>query len=146
MKVGVRTEVEIARAIDKGDMDPIVVHPSPAQETVLAALIALGFRFKSADCEKGHLQGSTIPFYQEIEFAPAPQYRGMKELEVKFLAGPSSMDVVFEVDKKGGLLRAGRDAQSRITMDYATYEQVDWQGLLHQHIEEAARRGGILLG
>src|SRR5690606_39289363 len=70
--VGVATELEVAGALDPGDLDPIAVHPLPAQERILAAFANLGFRFHSADCEKGRIWGvhQELPFYQEIELYP----------------------------------------------------------------------------
>ncbi|CAM5723269.1 hypothetical protein SMICM304S_05145 [Streptomyces microflavus] len=37
MDIGVTTELEIARALDSGDLDPINVHPLPAQQAILDA-------------------------------------------------------------------------------------------------------------
>ncbi len=56
MHIGVTTELEIARALDSGDLDPINVHPLPAQKAILDAFIQLGFRFKNADMERGHIR------------------------------------------------------------------------------------------
>ncbi|NEE54670.1 sporulation protein, partial [Streptomyces sp. SID8455] len=53
MDIGVTTELEIARALDSGDLDPINVHPLPAQQAILDAFGQLGFRFRSADMERG---------------------------------------------------------------------------------------------
>ncbi len=57
MNIGVTTELEIARALDSGDLDPINVHPLPAQEAILDAFRQLGFGFRSADMERGHIRG-----------------------------------------------------------------------------------------
>ncbi len=57
MNIGVTTELEIARALDSGDLDPINVHPLPAQEAILSAFRQLGFGFRSADMERGHIRG-----------------------------------------------------------------------------------------
>ena len=57
MNIGVTTELEIARAVDAGDLDPINVHPLPAQQAILDAFGQLGFRFRSADMERGHIRG-----------------------------------------------------------------------------------------
>ena len=74
--VGVTTELQIARAVDKGDLDPVNVHPLPAQDALLDAFGRLGFRFHGADLEKGHLRSTRqrLPFYQEIEFRSPSQY------------------------------------------------------------------------
>ena len=71
VRMGVRTELEIARSVDKGDLDPVQIVSLPGQTQLLEALAQLGFRFKSADVEKGQLRGATLPFFQEIEFSPA---------------------------------------------------------------------------
>ena len=38
MTMGLRTELEVARAVDKGDLDAVMVHPLPSQERILEAL------------------------------------------------------------------------------------------------------------
>ena len=110
MTMGLRTELEVARAVDKGDLDAVAVHPLPAQERILDALVRLGFRFQQADVERGRIHGvqQTLPFYQEIEFYPAPQYAGaINQLELTFVATPQQLQVVLEIDKRGGLLHRG---------------------------------------
>jgi sporulation-control protein spo0M len=105
MTMGLRTELAVARAVDKGDLDPVHVHPLPAQERILDAFTGLGFRFKSADLERGRIRGlnQTLPFYQEIEFWPAQQYAGrINEVELTFVADAQGVDVVLEFDKRGG--------------------------------------------
>jgi sporulation-control protein len=147
MMIGVGTDVEIARAVDKGDLDPIAVHPLPVQDRLLAALSNLGFRLQRADLERGHIPGTAqrLPFFQEIEFWPAPQYSsGMNQLEVTFIAGPSAVEVVLEVDRRGGLLTEGRDVFNRFSMPYVGFEQVDWEGQLHDLLAQMSRRRGIL--
>jgi sporulation-control protein len=143
MFVGVQTEVEIARATDKGDLDQIFIHPLPAQDNILAALAHLGFRFKGADLERGTLRGSTMPFYQEIEYFASPEYaRFMTELEVTFLSGPAGMDVVLEADNRGSLFVQGGDTYARFRVDYASAASIDWQGQIRHHLGVmAAKRG-----
>jgi sporulation-control protein len=144
--VGVATELEVARAVDATDLDPIAVHPLPAQERLLAAFAALGFQFRNADCEKGRIWGvhQELPFYQEIEFYPPAQYaRGIKQIEVTFVSYPQSMEVVLELDKRGGVLSEGRDAFSRFTVDYATVDQTNWEQQLDGFLQQAGRRRGL---
>ncbi|MGP4026417.1 sporulation protein [Actinomadura sp. 3N407] len=144
--VGVATELEVAGAIDPGDLDPIAVHPLPAQERILSAFSNLGFQFRNADCEKGRIWGvhQELPFYQEIEFYPPGQFaRGIKQLEVTFVAYPQSMEVVLELDKRGGAFTEGRDAFSRFTVDYATVGNTDWEQQLGGFLQDAGRRRGI---
>ena len=85
----------------------------PGQTQLMEALAQLGFRFKSADVEKGRLRGATLPFFQEIEFHPGPEYRGkFNELEVTFIGGPQETKVIFEADQKGTWFSEGNDATS----------------------------------
>ncbi|MFD6360763.1 sporulation protein [Streptomyces roseolus] len=127
--LGVRTELGVAGAKDKGDLDPLAVRPLPAQEAILEALGQLGFGFKSADLELGHIGGTgqQLPFYQEIELAPAPQYaHQINEIEVTFLAGPAGLEVVLEADKRGGFLSEGYDALNRHTVGHHDVDHADW--------------------
>ncbi|RIV40853.1 sporulation protein [Micromonospora radicis] len=146
MSVGLRTQLAVARALDQGDLDPVAVHPLPAQQRLLDALLRLGFRFARADVERGHLYGvhQTLPFYQEIEFYPAAQYAGaMNQLEVTFVAGAGQLQVVLELDRRGGLLTAGRDAFGRFAVEYATVDQTDWAARLDDWLRQSLRRRGL---
>ncbi len=146
MTMGLRTELEVARAVDKGDLDAVAVHPLPAQERILEALLRLGFRFTRADVERGRVYGAqqTLPFYQEIEFYPAPQYAGgINQLELTFLPTPHHLQVILEVDKRGGLFTEGRDAFGRFTVDYAQAEQTDWAAQIDGWLRQSAQRRGL---
>ena len=93
---------------------------TPAQQALLDAFIQLGFRFKSADLEKGHIRGTRqkLPFYQEIEFFPPQQYRGLNQVELTFVADDREIERVTmrfflfscNVDRR----RNRSDADSRI--------------------------------
>jgi hypothetical protein len=88
MTMGLRTELAVARAVDKSDLDQVAVHPLPVHERILDAFQRLGFRFKHADLERGHIYGvqQTLPFYQEIEFFASPQYaQTVNEVELTFV-------------------------------------------------------------
>ncbi|MFD9781955.1 sporulation protein [[Kitasatospora] papulosa] len=127
--LGVRTELSVSGARDKGDLDRLTVGPLPAQEAVLEAFGQLGFGFRSADLELGHIGGSgqRLPFYQEIELSPAPQYADrINEIEVTFLAGPDALEVVLEADKRGGHFSGGGDALGRHTVDHHEVQGRDW--------------------
>ncbi|WP_167409636.1 sporulation protein [Streptomyces africanus] len=144
--LGVRTELSVAGARDKGDLDPLTVGPLPAQEAVLEALGRLGFGFRSADLEFGHIGGTgqRLPFYQEIELAPSPQYADqVNEIEMTFLAHPGGMEVVLEADKRGGFLSGGHDALTRFTVGHQ--DARDWNaevdGWIRQLVEHRASYG-----
>ncbi|MEH0936722.1 sporulation protein [Micromonospora psammae] len=146
MTMGLRTELEVARAVDKGDLDAVSVHPLPAQERLLEALLRLGFRFARADVERGHIYGvrQSLPFYQEIEFHPAPQYaRAINQLEVTFISEAGQTQVVLEMDKRGGIFTEGRDAFGRFTVDHATVDRTDWAAQLDTWLHQSLQRRGL---
>ncbi|TVL90968.1 sporulation protein [Streptomyces sp. SAJ15] len=138
MHIGVTTELQIARAVDSGDLDPVNVHPIPAQQAILDAFAQLGFRFKSADLERGHIRGTRqgLPFYQEIEFYAPQQYRGLNEVELTFIADGHEMDVVLEMDKRPGLFTEGSDSYRSFTVGLSSYQGTDWTAYLNQWLAE----------
>ncbi|WP_324785353.1 sporulation protein [Streptomyces sp. H51] len=142
MNIGVSTELAIARAVDSGDLDPINVHPLPAQQAILDAFIQLGFRFKSADMERGHIRGTRqqLPFYQEIEFFPPSQYRGLNQVELSFVADAHAMDVVLEMDKKPGLFSEGSDTFRSFQVGLHDYHATDWAAYLNQWLSEVGSK------
>ncbi|NEB19066.1 sporulation protein [Streptomyces coelicoflavus] len=141
--LGVRTELAVAGARDKGDLDPLTVAPLPAQEAVLEALGQLGFGFRSADLEYGRIGGTgqQLPFYQEVELTPPPRYaHQVNEIELTFLAVPGALEVVLEADKRGGLFaggHGGHDALSRFTVPHeGPSGPQDWNTLVDGWIQE----------
>ncbi|MFD7779007.1 sporulation protein [Streptomyces sp. NPDC059753] len=142
MNIGVTTELEIARALDSGDLDPINVHPLPSQQAILGAFIGLGFRFKSADMERGHIRGTRqkLPFYQEIEFFPPQQYRGLNQVELSFVADDREMDVVLEMDKKPGLFSESSDTFRSFVVGHNDFQGTDWSAYLHQWLSEVGSK------
>ncbi|MER5747578.1 sporulation protein [Streptomyces sp. NPDC059913] len=138
MNIGVTTELDIARAVDSGDLDPVNVHPLPAQQAILDAFGRLGFRFHSADMERGHIRGTRqrLPFYQEIEFLPPQQYRGLNQVELSFVADDREMDVVLEMDKKGGLFTEGSDTYRSFKVGLHDFQGTDWAAYLNQWLAQ----------
>lgn len=140
MTVGLRTEVAIARAIDRGDLDPVYVHPLPVHEHILDAFARLGFRFTGADLEHGRIRGVNqgLPFYQEIEFHSAPQYaHQIKEVELTFVTDPHHVEVVIEFDRRGGMFGGGHDTFGRYPVPHEGADQVDWTGVVDGWIRQA---------
>ncbi|MFD7639716.1 sporulation protein [Kitasatospora sp. NPDC059795] len=121
MALGVRTDVDIAGQLDRGDSDPLAVEPLPVQQRVLEAMVALGFHFHRADLEAGRIHGTgqTLPFYQEIEYRAAPQFaRRCNEVELSFVTSPHQVEVVLEFDKRG-MFRSG-DSVRTFRLDHAS--------------------------
>ncbi|MET8980332.1 sporulation protein [Streptomyces sp. NPDC004539] len=142
MHIGVTTELAIARAVDSSDLDPINVHPLPAQQAILDAFTQLGFRFKSADMERGHIRGTRqkLPFYQEIEFFPPSQYHGLNQVELSFVADENAMDVILEMDKKPGLFSEGSDTFRSFQVGLRDFHGTDWAAYLNQWLAEVGSR------
>ncbi|MGW7278343.1 sporulation protein [Streptomyces sp. NPDC054844] len=138
--LGVRTELAVAGARDKGDLDPLTVAPLPAQEAVLEAFGQLGFGFRSADLEYGRIGGTgqQLPFYQEIELTPPPRYADqVNEIELTFLAVSGALEVVLEADKRGGPFSDGHDALSRFTVPHeGPAGPQDWNALVDGWVRE----------
>lgn len=145
MVVGVRTELVIAGAPDKGDLDPLLVGPLPSQDRVLDAFGELGFQFRSADVEAGYLHGvqQELGFFQEIEFFPPSRYAGrVNEVELTFVANPRELVVVLEADKRGGMFRSGGDSFGRFHLSHDEAMKTDWVELIDQWLAKVAESGG----
>ncbi|MEU5690837.1 sporulation protein [Actinosynnema sp. NPDC020468] len=145
MTVGVRTELVIAGAPDKGDLDPISVSPLPSQERVLEAFGQLGFHFRRADVETGRIHGvhQELGFYQEIEFVPPDRFRGrVTEVELTFVANPHELAVVLEADRRGGAFSSGGDSFGRFVVSHQDALHTDWAGAVGQWLSRIAERGG----
>lgn len=144
--LGVRTELAVAGAKDKGDLDQLTVGPLPVQEAILEALGQLGFGFRSADLEYGRISGTgqQLPFYQEIELTPSPQYaHQVNEIELTFLSNPAGVEVILEADKRGGFFTGGHDALTRFTVGH--HDVRDWNtevdGWIRHLVEHRASYG-----
>jgi sporulation-control protein len=109
LAVGLRTDLEVAYAVDKGDLDHVAVRPLPAEEAALEALRALGFRFKSADVSPRPAR----PPAQLFEFWTAPQYQDRAtEVRAGFVTGPDTVELVLD---------------GRLRTRHARGAGVDWQ-------------------
>ncbi|MFC0508821.1 sporulation protein [Micromonospora costi] len=147
MTMGLRTELAVARAVDKSDLDQVAVHPLPVHERILEAFQRLGFRFKHADLERGRIHGvqQTLPFYQEIEFYAAPQYaQTVTEVELTFVTSQRGVDVVLECDKRGGFLSSGHDTFGRYHVSHADADRVDWTQVVDGWLRETTSHYGGL--
>lgn len=143
MTVGVRTELVIKGAPDKGDLDPVAVQPLPSQNRVLEAFGELGATFRSADVEVGRIHGvpQELGFYQEIEFFPPQRFAGrLNQVELTFVTSHRDLWVVLEADKRGGLFRQGGDTFGRFHMTHEDAERADWASLIGDWLATAADR------
>ncbi|MFS8097443.1 sporulation protein [Lentzea alba] len=144
MTVGVRTELVIAGAPDKGDLDPVLVGPLPSQDAVLNAFGQLGFSFRSADVEAGRIRGvhQELGFYQEIEFFPPAQFASaVSQVELTFVASPHELYVVLEADKRGGMFSSGGDAFGHFRVSHQEAQATDWASAINGWLAQVAQRG-----
>ncbi|MDA2813408.1 sporulation protein [Nocardiopsis sp. RSe5-2] len=145
-ELGLRTDLDIGGAVDATDLDPLAVHPLPAQQAVLDAIAGLGFSLIRSDVERGRIRGARqeLPYYQEIEFRPGPDYAGrMKELELSFVADAEGVLVVLEADKRGGLLTEGVD---RVGGFRIPHQGGDVGAKVKQQIDKLVQRRSGLMG
>ncbi|WP_020524327.1 sporulation protein [Catelliglobosispora koreensis] len=148
MTMGVHTELSVAKAVDKTDLDAVAIQPLPIHAAILDAFLRLGFRFSRADLERGHIYTvqQTLPFYQEIEFYPSPAYSGrIRQLEVTFVTSPTGVDIVLEFDKRG-FLGSSHDSFSRYHVRHDEVGSKDWTSVVDGWIRQAADKHGSFGG
>jgi sporulation-control protein len=131
-EIGLRTELEIAFAVDHSDLDPVHIAANPAQQHILDCMGSMGFEMVCSRLEKGILEGvpQSLPFYQEIEFLPGPGHqRRLHKLTVTFVNTDERLHVVVELDRKVTPL-ADRDVFGHFAVDPASLEKYNWPALL----------------
>lgn len=102
-KVYLQTTLETSAIFDPDDTDQIQVAPHPYTERVLSAIQHLGFQLFKVDCEYAPRFGGRYPFVQEFEFRPTGEFRGrLDELEAYLRPNQGGIDVIFQVDRRGG--------------------------------------------
>ena len=102
-RVFLQTTAETSAIFDPTDNDPIEVRAHPSTEKVLNAIQSLGFSLFKVDCEYTHKFGANFPFVQEFEFKAGGEFSGrLDELEAYLRPNPSGIEVIFQIDKRGG--------------------------------------------
>lgn len=135
MRIGVQTRFDLPGGLDATDFDPIDIHALPIHVQAIEALERMGFQLKNADLERGRVPGSTLGFYNEIEFRGHGQ---VPECELTFVTGPQETHIILEVDK-ASLFGSG-DRLDSVTVP--TAGGVDLQQVLGQRIQALVSRGG----
>ncbi|WP_354701773.1 sporulation protein [Paraconexibacter sp. AEG42_29] len=130
IKLGLRTRLDLAKARDASDFDPVTVAALPAQEAVLGAMRNLGFALKTADLEEGnakagHLKGH-LGVYAEYEFHGQGR---IQEVEITFVTTEQECGVLVEIDKRG---RFGFDGGDRVKVFSLPTGSPDVQGAASQ--------------
>lgn len=147
-KVWIQTELDIKLAVDPTDKDMIQVLPAPLAANVLEAIRQLGFRMKSAECERApYTMKTPMPFIQEFEFSArnSPFTRYLDELELTFINQSSAhVELLLQIDRKarglGGLFAEALDIDE--TFVRLTFKRNDLNSIetvLRQTIEKYMR-------
>lgn len=103
-RVYLQTTAETSAIFDPNDTDQIQVAPHPHTQAVLNAIQNLGFQLYKVDCEYTHRFGGRYPFVQEFEFKASGEFRGkLDELEAYLRPNPNGIEVIFQIDKRGGM-------------------------------------------
>jgi sporulation-control protein len=124
---GVRTELLIVDAPDKGDVHPVVISPLPSQDEVLEAVGRLGFSFRGTDAE--------VP--QKLSFLPPAQFTGrIRQVELTFVTNAQELQVVLEADQHGG------DLFGRFRVSHQEALVTDWASAINGWLAQVAGRGG----
>lgn len=137
--LGIATELELARAMDKSDLDPIRISPIPAQRQVLDVLAELGFELNRAALKDGQLDGSTANYYQELGFYPGKLFREtFDRLEISFITRATQMDILFEINERGRLRGVPFEALGHLTIDYGQLGSTPWKEVILQKLKALA--------
>jgi sporulation-control protein len=131
-EIGLRTELEIAFAVDRSDLDPVHISANPAQRHILDCMKGMGFEMLSSRLEKGILQDvpQSLPFYQEIEFLPGPAHQNqLRKLAVTFVNTDERLHVVVELDRKVTPL-SDRDVFGHFAVNPANLDKYNWPALM----------------
>ncbi len=145
MAAGVHTELAVAKAVDKTDLDAVRIHPLSSQEMVLDALAALDCSIKSSDVETGRIAGvpQRLPAFQEIEYHPPGRYMGrINEIELTFISTPHELHVVLEADRNGDRFSEGGDEFGRWHVPHGEAEGFPWADHIGSWLEGVAARVG----
>ncbi len=127
-QVWVYTGLDINLSVDPKDKDYLEVLPGPYMEALLEAVENLGFRRSSADNVKSRSFGPG-KFAQEFEYKPhsGPYSSRLDEIELFPVRQGERLEVVVEVDKRGGSLFGTDESHHRITIDTTDTEHIKQQ-------------------
>ncbi|MFB9904239.1 sporulation protein [Allokutzneria oryzae] len=144
LSVGVRTELLVAGAPDKGDLDPVLVGPLPSQNKVLDAFGQLGFSFRGAAIETGRLPcvPHELGFYQKFEFFPPARFAGrVNQVELTFAANAHELHVTLEADRHHSGFLPGGDTPGRFRLSHQEVQVTDWTAAIGGWLTQVAGSG-----
>ncbi|MFD1515305.1 sporulation protein [Halomarina rubra] len=124
-QVWLDTGLDVKGALDPDDRDHVEVQPGTHLDALFDALEELGFGFYKSSCEATGGMFSQR-FAQEFEFRPrsGPFAGSFDELEVVATPTDGGLDVLMEVDRRGGLLAEMTDTDERYERFSVTHTDV----------------------
>jgi sporulation-control protein len=143
VSVGVRTELVVAGAPDKGDLDPVLVGPMPSQNRVLDAFGQLGFSFRGTEVEAGQLPGvpQELGFCQRLEFFPPAQFAGrVNQVGLTFVANAHELHVMLQADRHRGGYSPGGDTTGHLRLSHQEAQVTDWAAAISGWLAQTAER------
>lgn len=126
--VWIRTGLDIDWAVDPKDKDEIEVRPDERLQAMFDAVEDLGFSFHSSEVMKStHGSFTSQSFVQEFEFKPhgGPFAGDLDELELIPMPSPDGVEVIVEVDRRGGIFDAMGDWDETKTQMHFTEADPD---------------------
>ncbi|WP_086663211.1 sporulation protein [Lentzea kentuckyensis] len=142
ISVDVRTELVIAGAPDKGDLDPVLVHPLPSQDKVLDAFGRLGFTFRGTDVETGRLPGvpHELDWHQELAFFPPARLAGeVYQVGLTFVAKPEELHVVLQAGERHSTFSPAGDI-GHLRLSHEEAQVTDWAAAISGWLAQIAER------
>ena len=127
-EVWVYTGLNIDLSVDPKDKDHLEVLPGPYLEALLEAVEDLGFRRSSV----GNVEARSFgpgEFAQEFEYKPrsGPYSGKLDEIELFPVRHDDRLEVVVEVDKRGGSIFGSDESHHRITIDSTDPDAIERQ-------------------
>jgi sporulation-control protein len=141
-EVWVKTGLDIDWAIDPKDKDYLEVRPDDRLQALIDAVEELGFSFHTADVMSStHGAFTARSFVQELEFKPrsGPFSGRLDEIEIVPMPSADGIEVVVEVDKRGGLFEEMGDwdeSKTSLQFDHADADRLTDE--LHTAIDRRA--------
>lgn len=101
-KVWLSTRLDIESGIDSSDRDYLNIGYNNYMKNTIDAIMGLGFSIREIENEYCRAKLNGLKFVQEFEFVPTRGYfKGrLDELELVFVPGNQSVDMLLQVDRK----------------------------------------------
>lgn len=133
-----RTQLDIANAIDPKDSDEVIILPTKAMSAVLEGMKTIGFKLATEEVEYNARRKQ--PFVQEFDFKPTSlgAFR-IQEAEISFSPIRGGVEVTLTVDRRGGIFVAGGERKTKLKVREADLPNMDLAAQLRQAITFLAR-------